>query len=103
MRGLASAMGDVVETITKTTSNIFRIITDGTTEVTNDTVTAVNNIETALVDLVTFSGGPSNFILYILDLCIIVYLVFRHVRGNRQNRQPPPVPEHQEYLVPVRT
>ena len=115
LKGLASAMGDVVETITKTTSNIFRIITDGTTEVTNDTVTAVNNIETALVDLVTFSGGPSNFILYILDLCIIVYLVFRHVRGNRQNRQPPPVPEHgqdpqpppvpehQGYLVPVRT
>ena len=106
MKGIASAMGDAVDTVTSTASNIFRLIAHSATDVTNDTVTdtAIDSIGSTLVDLVTFTEGPSNFILYVIDIDIIAYQVFKHIRGNRQDRelQPPPVPEHQGYLALVR-
>ena len=90
--------------MTNTASNIFRIIAHGAIDVTNDTVTAIDNVGTALVNLVTFTGGPSNFLLYIIDIGIIAYLVFKHIRDNRQGRHltPHPVRAHQGYLAPVR-
>ena len=104
MKGIASAMGEVVETVTDTATNIFNIIAHGATDVTNDTVQAIDNIGSTLVDIVTFTGGPSNLILYIIDIGIIIYLIYRHRRGFQQARQhiPPPVPEHQTYLTPVK-
>ena len=104
MRGIASAMGDVVETVTDTASNIFRLIAHGATDVTIDTVQAVDGIGSALVDMVTFTGGPSTLVLYVIDLGIIIYLIYQHRRGFQRDRQPqpPPVPEHQNYLAPKR-
>ena len=104
MKGIASAMGEVVETVTDTATNIFNIIAHGATDVTNDTVQAIDNIGSTLVDIVTFTGGPSNLILYIIDIGIIIYLIYRHRIGLQQIRQhiPPPVPEHQNYLTPVK-
>ena len=37
-------------------------------DVTNNTVQVIDGIGSALVDMVTFTGGPSNFVLYIIDL-----------------------------------
>ena len=56
-----------------------------------------------MVDIVTFTGGPSNLILYVIDLGIIIYLIYRHRTGYQQIRrqEPPPVPEHQNYLTPI--
>ena len=104
VKGIAEAMGDVVETVTDTATNIFHIIAHGTTEVTNDTVQAVDNIGSALVDIVTFTGGPSNLVLYVIDIGIIIYLIYRHRVGHQQieQRVPPPVPEHQNYLTPIK-
>ena len=103
VKGIAAAMGEVVETVTDTATNIFSIIAHGATDVTNDTVQAVDNIGSTLVDIVTFTGGPSNLILYVIDLGIIIYLIYRHRTGYQQIRrqEPPPVPEHQNYLTPI--
>ena len=95
-------MGDVVETVSDTASNIFRLVVHGATDVTNDTVQAIDGIGSALVDMITFTGGPSNFVLYVIDLGIIVYLIYEHIRGYQRDRQPqpPPIPEHQNYYAP---
>ena len=93
LKGIASAMGDAIETVTDSASNIFRLITRGTTDIANDTIQAVDGIGSALVDMVTFTGGPSNFVLYIIDLIIISYLTVQYIK-DRRLRRPPPIPEH---------
>ena len=96
-------MGDAVETAASTALNIFRLVAHGATDVTNDTVQAIDSIGSTLVDFLTLTGGPLTMVLYIIDLCIIAYLTYRHIRHNRRNRvlQPPPVPEYQNYLNPI--
>ena len=98
LKGIATAMGDAVEAVTDTASNIFRLITGGATDIANDTIQAADGIGSALVDLVTFTGGSSDFILYLVDLAIITYLVFQYIQGKRRDRepQPPPIPEHRQ-------
>ena len=47
IKGMALAMGDVVETVSDTASNIFRLVVHGATDVTNDTVKAIDGIGSA--------------------------------------------------------
>ena len=55
-------MADTVVTVTSTALFIFRLIAHRVTDVMNDMVEAIDDIGSTLVDLVTLTGGPFNFV-----------------------------------------
>ena len=93
--GIFTAMTDVVSTITNTGTTIFHMIAGGATEVANDTITAVDGIGNMVAGFFGVIGGPANLGLYILNFCIIFYLVYRHIHECREraNLDRPIVPD----------
>ena len=86
---------DVVSTITNTGTTIFHMIAGGAKEVANETITAVDGIGNMVAGFFGVIGGPANLGLYILNVGIIIYLVYKHItecRG-RGNQDGPIVPD----------
>ena len=84
VQGIFGAMEDVVSTLAETGETIFHVVTKGVIHLTNDTVLTAEGVGDSVASLFSVIGGPGNLGLYILDLLIIIYLVYKHVHDTRR-------------------
>ena len=106
LQGIFSGISEVVETMSETGVTLVHSIANGITHLTNDSVEVVTEVGEGVAGVFNFAGGPSNFVLYVIDFFIIVYLVLKHFAELRMRRRDaeaprvvqvagaPPVPPH---------
>ena len=87
LRGIATGMADVFDSVVHTGENIFSSIAHGFESTANSTTDVVKAVAFDIESILTFTDtGLPGFILYIIDLCIIIYLIYLWT----QNRPLPP-------------
>ena len=98
-QGIARAMSDIFETLEQTGTNVFDLIADGVVTVTNDTVLVAEETGSLIKNIFAFTGGASNFVLYIINFGIIAYLTHRHfkLRCGGQRRKYSPTDSNKEH------
>ena len=103
VKGVAVVMDDIAKGIVGVSTGIFHLIARGTTEIANDTSTAVSGVGKAIASVFSFSGGASNFLLYVINAGVIVYLIYKHIkeqrRGHKRPRGPVTIVREGGYLV----
>ena len=84
-KGVLTAITDVAASIADTGTTLFHIVTGSALSVANDTVTLFDKAGKSILGVFDVVGGPSGFALYLIDICIIGYLVWKHVNDNRRH------------------
>ena len=84
--GLAGAMSDIVTDVVDVSENIFHIVATGSVDVVNDTTIAISSVTSAIADIFTLAGGPSVFILYVINVGILSYLLWMHCQRKRNGQ-----------------
>ena len=88
LQGVFSGIAETVETMSDTGLNIVHAIAKGLKHLSNDSVEVVSEVGEDVVGFFKWTGGVSNFVLYVIDFLIISYLATRHIMEYRERRQP---------------
>ena len=83
VEGIFEGISDTFGIVADTGVSIFHSIARGLKHVTNDTVDVVDSIGDDIASIFGPVGGLGVFVLYVLNLGIIVYLGYRHVVDYR--------------------
>ena len=100
VRGIASALSNIVTSTIHTGENIFEAIAHGVSSVTDSTTGVLQVAGTDIESILNIAGsGISGLILYAINVAIIVYLFRERCKANRvrilrseRQQKPFPVP-----------
>ena len=81
--GIGRALSNVAEKILDTGGNVFDIFARGSLDVANATTNTISGIGHSISRIFDWSGGTSNFILFMVNGAIILYLVIKHRMDNQ--------------------
>ena len=85
-RGIAGAMSTIFSSVVSVGEDVFQIVAGGIDETANVTVQAINDVGSTVSHVFDFTGGTPGFILYVLNFCIIGYLVYQRIHEGRRER-----------------
>ena len=91
-QGIARSMSDIFQSLERTGENVFDLVARGVVSIANDTVSVTKGTTSLITSLFSITGGISNFLLYIINLGIIIYLTYKHIAKCRNIR-------HKRYIT----
>ena len=82
--GIGRSLSKLASTIVDTGENLFDIFTEGIVDISNITFTATGKVAKSVVGIFDWAGGTSNFILFIINGAIIMYLTIDYYQRKRR-------------------
>ena len=86
--GIGWSLSHLASTIVDTGENLFDIFSEGVVELSNETFSATGAVARDIIGIFDWAGGTSNFILFIIEGAIILYLAVDYYQRKTMKQTP---------------